>query len=158
MTKRILLLLLLTFFDSNISAAETTHYYKCTTHKGTTFSQLPCSPNATEHKLVSHSTSQVPKQDHIKTLNELEREQIIRNINGKIRSKKHEIAILKRERDRAEYQQKQRTKRILSDEETKRIKKDISKQILQIDKAFKQDLKNKNKQLAKLEKRLARYK
>ncbi|MGO2010572.1 DUF4124 domain-containing protein [Pseudoalteromonas sp.] len=150
----------LVFFTviNTASANDTTHYYKCTTDKGTTFSQLPCSPNATKHTLINHTANQSPKQDHIKTLNNIERTQTIRNLNGEIRSKKHEIAILKRNLDRAKYQQQQRTKRILSEDETKRIKKDIVKKIAQLDTSFKAALKSKKKQLAKLEKQLARYK
>lgn len=154
--KQLIILLTLLIYTNTTHASDTT-YYKCASDKGTVFSQLPCSPNAIEQKIVTQNPEQGPTQNHFKTLNNLERTQIIRNLNGEIRSKKHEIAILKRERDRAEYQQKQRTKRILSDDEVKRIKKDITKQIALLDKVFTKELKDKNKQLAKLEKKLASY-
>ena len=144
---------------SSQSVAAKTDYYKCITDRGTVFSQFPCGSNATEHKIKQTNVAfSDPNSNHVKTLNELERQQIIRNLNSTIRSKQHSLDILSRDRDRAEFNQQQRLKRILSDNETKRITKDIKKQLKAINKRYLRDVKKVEKQIEKLEKKLKRYK
>lgn len=146
------------YLFSTVCFANETHYYKCTTNRGTVFSQFPCGSNATEHKIKKTNVAfSDPNANHVKTLNELEREQIIRNINAEIRSQNHTLAILSRDRDRAEFNQQQRLKRILSDSETKRITKDIKKQLKAINKRYARSVKKVEKQIDKLEKKLKRY-
>ena len=149
------------FFTSllfiTLPALSADNYYKCVTKKGTTFSQFPCSGRATEHKLTVSPNITPSDGNHIKALNAIEREQIIRNINAEIRSVKHKLAILSRERDRAEYEQQQRLNRLMSDDEKKNIEKDIKKQLKVINKTFAKKTKSINKHLASLEKKLKRY-
>ncbi len=138
--------------------ATTTEYYKCVTEKGTIFSEFPCGESATKHKIrVTDPKINAPK-DYAKELNELERQQIIRDLKAEIRSYKHRLAILNRDRDRAKYKQEQRLNRILSDDDAKQISIDIKKQLKAINKQYKTDVKSINKKLTKLEKKLARYK
>ncbi|WP_235591112.1 DUF4124 domain-containing protein [Pseudoalteromonas sp. H105] len=138
--------------------AAKTDYYKCITDRGTVFSQFPCGSNATEHKIKQTNVAfSDPNTNHVKTLNELERQQIIRNFTAEIRSKEHSLTILSRDRDRAEFNQQQRLKRILSASETKRIAKDIKKQLKAINKQYARDVKKVEKQIEKLEKKLKRY-
>ncbi|WP_300420607.1 DUF4124 domain-containing protein [uncultured Pseudoalteromonas sp.] len=142
---------------TNKPLAATTEYYKCVTDRGTVFSEFPCGSRATKHKIqVTDPDLQAP-QNSVKELNELERQQIIRNLEAEIRSYKHRLDILSRDRDRAQYQQEQRLNRILSDKEAKQINKDIKKQLKAINKQYGRDVKSVNKKLAKLEKKLARY-
>jgi len=149
--------LVLAFIPSKYIAANT-NYYKCITDRGTVFSQFPCGSNATEHKIKQTNVAfSDPNTNHVKTLNELERQQIIRNFTAEIRSKEHSLTILSRDRDRAEFNQQQRLKRILSASETKRIAKDIKKQLKAINKQYARDVKKVEKQIEKLEKKLKRY-
>lgn len=142
---------------TNTSLAATTEYYKCVTDRGTVFSEFSCGSRATKHKIqVTDPDLQAP-QNFVKELNELERQQIIRNLEAEIRSYKHRLDILSRDRDRAQYQQEQRLNRILSDKEAKQISKDIKKQLKAINKQYGRDVKSVNKKLANLEKKLARY-
>ncbi|MCQ8876476.1 DUF4124 domain-containing protein [Pseudoalteromonas shioyasakiensis] len=152
-----LFFILVTVFSAQVLATKT-HYYKCTTDRGTVFSQFPCGSNATEHKIKQTNVAfSDPNANHVKTLNTLEKEQIVRNLNAQIRSQNHQLDILSRDRDRAEFNQQQRLKRILSDSETKRISKDIKKQLKAINKRYARDVKTVEKQLTKLEKKLKRY-
>lgn len=153
----LLSLLLIFLFSSNCFAAKA-HYYKCTTDRGTVFSQFPCGSNATEHKIRQTNVAfSDPNANHVKTLNTLEKQQIVRNLNAEIRSQNHKLDILSRDRDRAEFNQQQRLKRILSDSEIKRITKDIKKQLKAINKRYARDIRKIEKQIDKLEKKLKRY-
>lgn len=138
-------------------AASADKYYKCVTDKGTTFSQFPCGGQATEHKLSVSPNVTPSSGNHVKLLNSLEREQIVRNLNAEIRSVKHKLAILSRDRDRAEYSQQQRLNRLMSDDEKKSLTKDIKKQIKVLNKTYAKNTKAINKQLSELEKKLKRY-
>ena len=138
-------------------AACADQYYKCVTDKGTTFSQFPCGGQATEHKLSVSPNVTPSSGNHVKLLNSLEREQIVRNLNAEIRSVKHKLAILSRDRDRAEYSQQQRLNRLMSDDEKKSLTKDIKKQIKVLNKTYAKNTKAINKQLSELEKKLKRY-
>ncbi|WP_278370393.1 DUF4124 domain-containing protein [Pseudoalteromonas lipolytica] len=141
-------------FSPALTAAE---YYKCVTDKGTVFSQFPCGNRATKHRItVTDPDIQAP-DNYVKQLNELEREQIIKRLEAEIRSQKHRLDILSRERDRAQYQQEQRLNRILSDSQSNQISKDIQKQLNSINKQYQRDVNKANKKLANLEKKLARY-
>lgn len=148
-------------FISLLLVAEPTasadKYYKCVTDKGTTFSQFPCGGQATEHKLSVSPNVTPSSGNHVKLLNSLEREQIVRNLNAEIRSVKHRLAILSRDRDRAEYSQQQRLNRLMSDDEKKSLTKDIKKQIKVLNKTYAKNTKAINKQLSELEKKLKRY-
>lgn len=138
-------------------AASADKYYKCVTDKGTTFSQFPCGGQATEHKLSVSPNVTPSSGNHVKLLNSLEREQIVRNLNAEIRSVKHKLAILSRDRDRAEYSQQQRLNRLMSEDEKKSLTKDIKKQIKVLNKTYAKNTKAINKQLSELEKKLKRY-
>ncbi|MEH6394755.1 DUF4124 domain-containing protein [Pseudoalteromonas sp.] len=138
-------------------AASADKYYKCVTDKGTTFSQFPCGGQATEHKLSVSPNVTPSSGNHVKLLNSLEREQIVRNLNAEIRSVKHKLAILSRDRDRAEYSQQQRLNRLMSDDEKKSLTKDIKKHIKVLNKTYAKNTKAINKQLSELEKKLKRY-
>ncbi|MBE0379313.1 DUF4124 domain-containing protein [Pseudoalteromonas prydzensis] len=138
-------------------AACADKYYKCVTDKGTTFSQFPCGGQATEHKLTVSPNVTPSSGNHVKLLNSLEREQIVRNLNAEIRSVKHKLAILSRDRDRAEYTQQQRLNRLMSDDERKSLTKDIKKQIKVLNKTYAKNTKAVNKQLSELEKKLKHY-
>ncbi|XQF90012.1 hypothetical protein ACOBV8_15850 [Pseudoalteromonas espejiana] len=63
------------------------------------------------------------------------------------------MAILKRDKDRAEYNQQQRLNRILDDEDKKLISKDITKQLKIISKDHKKQSSNIEKRIKKLEKK-----
>ncbi|MDN3377675.1 MULTISPECIES: DUF4124 domain-containing protein [unclassified Pseudoalteromonas] len=149
---------LLTLLFSGYCIAANAHYYKCTTDRGTVFSQFPCGSNATEHKIKQTNVAfSDPNANHVKTLNTLEQQQIVRNLNAQIRSQNHQLDILSRDRDRAEFNQQQRLKRILSDSEIKKVTKDIKKQLKEINKRYARDVKKVEKQIDKLEKKLKRY-
>ncbi|KPH64231.1 hypothetical protein AMS58_03005 [Pseudoalteromonas porphyrae] len=143
-------------FTSSLIANDT-HYYKCITDKVTTFSQFPCSGQATQHKVTTANVADSSKIDHTKSLNALEREQIVRNLHSEIRSVKHTLAILSRKRDTAEYNQQERLTRLMSDDDKKHTAKDIKKQIKRIDKTYAKKKKSTEKKLAALEKKLKRY-
>ncbi|MBB1420665.1 DUF4124 domain-containing protein [Pseudoalteromonas sp. SG43-7] len=138
-------------------AASADQYYKCVTDRGTTFSQFPCGGQATQHKIAVSPNVTPATVNHVKALNSLEREQIIRNLNAEIRSVKYKLAILSRDRDRAEYEQLQRLNRLMSDDDKKKLSKEIKKQLKVINKTFAKNTKTTNKQLSALEKKLKRY-
>ena len=102
-------------------AASADQYYKCVTDRGTTFSQFPCGGQATQHKIAVSPNVTPATVNHVKALNSLEREQIIRNLNAEIRSVKYKLAILSRDRDRAEYEQLQRLNRLMSDDDKTKL-------------------------------------
>ncbi|WP_404339862.1 DUF4124 domain-containing protein [Pseudoalteromonas mariniglutinosa] len=143
------------FYNPSINANTT--YYKCVTERGTVFSQQPCSSQATAHTISTVDPTITAPKNFTKQLNQLEREQIIRNLEAEIRSHKHALAILSRDRDRAQFQQQQRLKRILSDDEIKRINKDIKKQLKIINKQYRSEVKLVDKKITRLEKKLQRY-
>ncbi|ESP90358.1 MULTISPECIES: hypothetical protein [Pseudoalteromonas] len=150
--------LLCLFFFANIGDAKTTvTYYKCMTDKSTVFSQHPCSNNAQQYTLT-HSDPQatVPSEQHFKTLNELERKQIIRNLKHALRAKKQHAAVLGRKRDEAAREQQRRVTRLMDDERRKATVKDVKKQLKSINKDYLQKVKVLNKEIAQIEKKLKR--
>lgn len=143
----------------SVGSFAQTSYYKCVTEKGTTFSQLPCGNNATLHKISTpaNTTQLGPKVDYIKQLNGLERERIIANLQAEVRSNQHKLAILARKHDQANFKQQQRINRILSEDEKKRISRDIIKQQKLLEKHFKQDAALITKKIKELEHTIKSY-
>ncbi|CAH9055163.1 hypothetical protein PSECIP111951_01185 [Pseudoalteromonas holothuriae] len=149
---------LLFLFSLSSHAKTIVNYYKCVTERGTVYSQFPCGSNGTQHILTNTDPSAgVPSEQHYKTLNRLEKKQLVRNLKNKIRAKKHEAAILTRERDRATRDQQQRVNRIMDDKERNNTLKDIKQQLKDINKTYHQQARTLSKKIAQLEKRLKRY-
>lgn len=152
-----LIIIVCLFCFSPFALAQTT-YYKCVTPKGTTFSQLPCSNNATMHKITATEPKQTGEEiNYTQQLNELERDTIITNLEAELRSNQHKLAILTREKDRADFKQQQRLNHILSAEDKKRISKDIKKTQKSLDKQYKKDKKLIEKRIKKLQKKIDAY-
>ncbi|MCF6435255.1 MULTISPECIES: hypothetical protein [Pseudoalteromonas] len=134
------------------------NYYKCVTERGTVYSQFPCAGNATQHTLTNvDPKSGMTSEQHYKTLNNLEKQQIIRNLKNELRAKKHEAAILTRERDQDTRNQQLRVNRIMDDKERKETLDDIKRQLKAINKVYHKQAKKLNKQIAQLERKLKRY-
>ncbi|GEB72163.1 MULTISPECIES: DUF4124 domain-containing protein [Pseudoalteromonas] len=144
-------------FTSFCTLGNTT-YYKCVTKNGTTFSQFPCDDKATTYK-VSTTGNQYsgPKVNYTKQLNELERERLLTGLEAEVRSNNHKLAILDREKQRAEYKQQERLNHILADDDKKRITKDITKKLKVINQSYKKDVATITKHIKKLEKKIAQY-
>jgi hypothetical protein len=146
------------FFSTLLNANSVVRFYKCVNEKGSTFSQFPCGKNATQHTL-SHSDPNAPllSEQHYKTLNRLEKKQLILNLKKALRAKRHEVAILNRDRDRATREQQERIRHIMDDKKRKKTVKDIKKQLKSINKKHKKEVKVVTKQIASIEKKLKRY-
>jgi Domain of unknown function (DUF4124) len=142
---------------SSLALAQTT-YFKCVTPKGTTFSQFPCSDNATSHTITATEPKQTGTEiNYTKQLNELERDTIISNLEAELRSNQHKLAILLREKDRADFKQQQRLNHILSADDKKRISKDIRNTQKKLDKQYKKDKALIEKRIKKLQKKIDAY-
>ena len=151
---------LISFVFATYTQAEkvTVSYYKCVTDRGTVFSQRPCGKNGTQHTLThSNPEAVVPSEQHFKTLNNLEKQQIVRNLKREIRAKRQKAAILSRDRDRDSREQQARLNRIMDDEKKKQTIKDVRKQLKSINKQYLKNAKEIDKQIVRLEKQLARY-
>ena len=145
------------FCLSTYTSAQAT-YFKCVTPKGTTFSQFPCSDNATSHTITATEPKQTGKEiNYTKQLNELERDTIISNLEAELRSNQHKLAILLREKDRADFKQQQRLNHILSADDKKRISKDIRNTQKKLDKQYKKDKALIEKRIKKLQKKIDAY-
>lgn len=141
-----------------LHAQNATTYYKCVTENGTIFSQFPCKDNATAYTINTVSgINTAPAQDYTKELNALERERIVLDLQAELRSNNNKLAIIKRKKDRAEYNQQQRLNRILDDEDKKLISKDITKQLKIINKEHKKQTTEIEKRIKKLEKKIASF-
>ncbi|KZN45981.1 hypothetical protein [Pseudoalteromonas luteoviolacea] len=153
----LLRLFFLLFLPLFCSAKSTVTYYKCVTDKSTVFSQHPCSSSA-QQLTLTHSDPQakVPSEQHFKTLNELERRQIVRNLKNALRAKKQHAAILGRKRDEAAREQQRRVTRLMDDEKRKATVKDVKQQLKSINKDYLKQVKVLNKQIAQIEKKLKR--
>jgi len=79
------------------------------------------------------------------------------DLQAELRSNTNKLAIIKRKKDRAEYNQQQRLNRILDDEDKKLISKDITKQLKIINKDHKKQTTEIEKRIKKLEKKIASY-
>ncbi|WP_404390243.1 DUF4124 domain-containing protein [Pseudoalteromonas phenolica] len=144
----------MSFSEEKVSVS----YYKCVTDRGTIFSQHPCGNNGTVHTLThSNPKVKVPTEQHFKTLNNLEKQQIIRNLKREIRAKRQKAAILSRNRDRDSRDQQARLNRIMDEDKKKQTIKDVKSQLKTINKLYIKDIKDIDKQIARLEKQLARY-
>ena len=151
-----ILLLILPF--SLLAEKVTVSYYKCVTDRGTVFSQHPGGNNGTVHTLThSNPDVKVPSEQHYKTLNNLEKQQIIRNLKRELRAKKQKAAILSRDRDRDSREQQARLNRIMDESKKKQTIKDVKAQLKSINKQYLKDVKDIDKQIASLEKQLSRY-
>ncbi|TMO53725.1 DUF4124 domain-containing protein [Pseudoalteromonas phenolica] len=149
-------LLILPFF---VSAEKVTiSYYKCVSDRGTIFSQHPCGNNGTVHTLThSNPEAKIPPENHFKTLNNLEKQQIVRNLKREIRAKRQKSAILSRDRDRESREQQARLNRVMDDRKKQQTIQDVKKQLKSINKQYLKDIKDIDKQIVRLEKQLARY-
>ncbi|WP_158677897.1 MULTISPECIES: DUF4124 domain-containing protein [unclassified Pseudoalteromonas] len=160
MTSRLALLrsvLILSAALPVLGYANTT-YFKCQTSEGTVFSQFPCDKNAKEQE-VTHTKSpqRGPKEDYNKQLSELEKENKRDSINMQIRSTKHKVVMLKRERSAKTLAEEQRLERLMSDDERKALKKEVQVNIKDIERRYTQRIKETEQKLARLEKSLAKY-
>ncbi|AOT09003.1 hypothetical protein [Pseudoalteromonas luteoviolacea] len=154
---RFALILILLLFFNNSDAKTTVSYYKCVTDKSTIFSQHPCSNSAQQYTLThSDPQAKIPSEQHFKTLNEIERKQIIHNLKNALRAKKQHAAILGRKRDEAAREQQRRVTRLMDDDKRKATVKDVKKQLKSINKDYLQRVKVLNKEIAKIEKKLKR--
>ena len=152
---------------SSTALAETTKYYKCTTERGVVFSQFRCAGNATEHTITTTDPNiQVPREQFYKTLNNLEKKQIITNLEKKqiitnleraLRAKRHEHAILNRDKDREIKAQQDSLSRLMSDSERRKQTKLVRSKVKAINKRHRKAIKRLNKEIARLEKKLSRY-
>ena len=139
-------------------ATANTVYYKCETKNGTTFSQFPCDEQAQEHE-VRHSNVEIKPLDNnfSKQLTELQLEQRRDNIELQLRSTKHRLVILKRERSAKTLAEEQRLERLMSDDERKALKKEVNANIKGIEQRYNERIKQMEKRLAQLEKSLKKY-
>ncbi|TMO70336.1 hypothetical protein CWC17_18645 [Pseudoalteromonas sp. S3785] len=158
MQKHTLFLCAVMVFSLSLHAQNSTTYYKCVTKNGTIFSQFPCKVNATAYTINTVSgINTAPAHDYTKELNALERERIVLDLQAELRSNNNKLAIIKRKKDRAEYNQQQRLNRILDDEDKKLISKDITKQLKIINKEHKKQTTEIEKRIKKLEKKIASF-
>ena len=132
--------------------------YKCQTAQGMVFSQFPCNENA-EQIEVKHSNPEVtaPQEDFEKQLTQLEKERKRQSIELQIRSTKHRVVVLKRERSSKTLQQEQRLERLMSDDERKALKKEVKDNIKDIEKRYTQRIKETEQSLASLEESLKKF-
>ncbi len=143
---------------SSAAQAETTKYYKCTTERGVVYSQFRCAGNATEHTITTTDPKiPVPREQFYKTLNNLEKKQIITNLERALRAKRHEHAILNRDKDRAIKEQQDSLNRLMSDNEQRRQSKIVRSKVKAINKRHRKAIKRLNKEIASLEKKLSHY-
>lgn len=150
----ILILLPISVFAEKVSVS----YYKCVTNRGTIFSQLPCGKNGTIHTLThSNPEAKIPSEQHFKTLNNLEKQQIVRDLKREIRAKRQKSAILSRDRNRDSREQQARLNRVMDERKKQQTIRDVKKQLKSINKQYLKDVKDIEKQIARLEKQLARY-
>ncbi|CAM3968379.1 hypothetical protein [Pseudoalteromonas byunsanensis] len=134
------------------------NYYKCVSERGTVYSQFPCAGNSTQHTITNiDPKSGTSSEQHYKALNKIEKQQIIRNLKNELRAKKHQAAILTRERDQDTRDQQLRVNRIMDDNERKETLDDIKRQLKAINKDYHKQARKLNKQIAQLEKKLKRY-
>ncbi|WP_046005915.1 DUF4124 domain-containing protein [Pseudoalteromonas rubra] len=138
-------------------AKTTFSYYKCVTNKTIVYSQHPCAANAEQHTL-SHSDPKAPPPDgqHTKTLNNIERQQMVLRLKKTLRAKKHQAAILGRKRDEATRDEQRRISRLMEKSERAKTLKDVKRNIKSINTAYLKEVKLLNKEIARLEKRLKR--
>lgn len=154
---RIIIVFLL-LMVSKAQAKSAVSYFKCVNEKGTTYSQFPCGNNATEHTLIhSDPDKAIPSEQHYKTLNQLERKQVVKNLKKSIRAKRHQVAILNRDLDRATRDQQDRIRHVMDEKKRKATVKDIKKKLKSINKKHRKEVKVVTKQIATLEKKLKRY-
>ncbi|AZZ97772.1 DUF4124 domain-containing protein [Pseudoalteromonas sp. R3] len=141
-----------------ISSAKTTFsYYKCVTGETTVYSQHPCAANATQHTL-SHSNPEAPPPDgqYTKTLNNIERQQLILRLKKTLRAKKQQAAVLGRKRDEATRDEQRRVSRMMEKGERAKTLNEVKRNIKSINTAYLKEVKILNKEITRLEKRLKR--
>ncbi|MBQ4851324.1 DUF4124 domain-containing protein [Pseudoalteromonas sp. MMG012] len=153
-----MIFVLLLFLSTTIQAKTVVNYYKCVTKRGTTYSQFPCGSNGTQHTLThSNPNKSTPSEQHFKTLNQLEKKQVVRNLKKSLRAKRYQVAILNRDLDRATRDQQERMRHIMDDKKRKETVKDIKKKLKSLNKKHRKEVKVVSKQIATLEKKLKRY-
>ncbi|MFY8272588.1 DUF4124 domain-containing protein [Pseudoalteromonas sp. SSDWG2] len=142
---------------SGLSSANTV-YYKCQTDEGIVFSQFPCDEKAQEQE-VTHSNPKVkaPATDYSKQLSAMERDQKRRNLELQIRSTKHKVVMLRRERSSKTLEQEQRLERLMSDDERKTLSKEVKSNIKNIENRYASRIKQMEQTLVSLEKSLKKF-
>ncbi|WP_125778978.1 DUF4124 domain-containing protein [Pseudoalteromonas rubra] len=154
---RVSIIMLWLFLPMLGQAKTTFSYYKCVTDKTIVYSQHPCAPNAEQHTL-SHSDPKAPPPDgrHTKTLNNIERQQLVHRLKKTLRAKKHQAAILGRKRDEATRDEQRRISRMMGKNERAKTLKEVKRNIKSINTTYLKEVKLINKEIASLEKRLKR--
>ncbi|ATD06700.1 MULTISPECIES: hypothetical protein [Pseudoalteromonas] len=151
-------LLVLIFVSTHCFATTTVKYFKCTTDRGIVFSQFPCSANATQHTITtSDPKASAPSEQHYKTLNNLERNQIAKRTKRALRAKHHEKAVLNRKRDTAVREQQDKLTKLMNEDRRKKVVRQVKKEIKAINKAHAKAIKSLEKEISKLEKQLKEY-
>ncbi|WP_247664682.1 DUF4124 domain-containing protein [Pseudoalteromonas sp. MMG010] len=146
-----------TILFSTTSQANTT-YYKCVTVESTTFSQFPCQKNAKSYTITNTQDDITgPTKNVTKALNSLERKRIIKDLEKELKSNKNKLILLNREKDQQEFKQHQRLNHTLSEQDKKQLAKDINKNLSNIAKHYKTQVKNITKRINKLENKIKLY-
>ncbi|MFC3031173.1 DUF4124 domain-containing protein [Pseudoalteromonas fenneropenaei] len=156
--KWILMLLLLSSTSLVNAQTKQYSYYKCTTERGVVYSQFPCAGNAMMQTL-EHTEPQtvVPTEQHNKTLNQLEKQQIIRNLEREIRAKEQQIAVLKRKYDTAVHDAEDSLTRLMDDKEKRRKEREVKRKVQALSKTHNAKLKALEKDISELEKKLKKF-
>ncbi|WP_440055841.1 DUF4124 domain-containing protein [Pseudoalteromonas sp. T1lg65] len=159
---RSLLVIMLVFFitSSKCDASNSVRYYKCTTERGSVYSKHPCPGNATQYQLVYNDAGDevtAEQQLHYKTLNNIEKTQIIRNLQREISKKRHDVAMLNQKRDRAEREQQAKLDKASKGRDSKKVNKEVQRSLKAINKDYFNQKKVIDKEIDKLEKKLKRF-
>jgi hypothetical protein len=148
--------ILFVFITLNSQAA--TNYYKCVNEQGTIFSQFPCDSTGTIYEVNTVTNQQAgPKIDYAQQLNELERESLITGLQAELRSNQHKLAILERNKNRADYKQQQRLNHILEKEDKIRIAAEINKKQKVLNREYKHQVVSIQKRINKLQNKINRF-
>ncbi|CCQ12195.1 hypothetical protein PALB_30960 [Pseudoalteromonas luteoviolacea B = ATCC 29581] len=135
-----------------------TEYYKCTTERGVVFSQFPCSSNAIAQKLVHDAPElAVPTENHTKTLNQLEKKQIQKSLERKIRAYQHRITVLDREHAAAVRLTLEKLERMMDKRTRRRVTREVKAEIRKLDKDHDNSKKEIYRTLQDLEKKLEKF-
>jgi hypothetical protein len=155
---RLLYLVFVLFCTTSFTQNKTTvHFYKCITDKTTVYSHTPCGDNVTQHSVThSNTKAKISPKEHYKILNDIEKKQILRNLKRQLRAKKHEIAILNRNRDKDTRKEQERLNRLMDESKKKKVIKDIKAKLKTINISHKNKSKQILKKITKLEKRIKR--
>jgi len=142
-----------------IASDNRTLYYKCESPQGVIFSQYPCSSNAVQHK-ITHSNASRAKSavNYSKQLNRMEKEQKHRQVTLEINLLEHQIAKLKRERESQKRAEQDRLSHVMSDDERRKLAKQVKGNIKRIDKDYSRRIKETRQEISRRKKSLSAYK